>query len=1293
MLRRSGKILLCMALLLLQLNGIMGNREAFAAASVAPKLVAGYYHTASLVSSGEVYSWGYGDRGQLGDGTWYTRTTPVKAKNLNHVIDIHSGVRSSMALRQDGTVWTWGANENGQLGIGTITNVNAPAQVAGLSGIKAISGGLGYHGMALSENGTVWTWGKNDNGELGNGTTIQQNTPVLVTGLSDVTAIAAGGYYSLALKSDGTVWAWGVNGNGELGDGTTTDRYVPVQVAGLSDVMAIAAGGSHSLAIKQDGTVWAWGINTYGMLGDGTRTHRTRPVQVRNLQHIVAVAAGGYHSLAVDQAGNVWSWGDNSQKQLGLGSNASSLSPIPVPGIEQVREISAGGFHSVVMKKDGTVWGWGYNSGGQIGDGTYNNTRDVPTLTKAVLDTTSPDTGSGSLTPYTITFDSVALEWLKASDNMTEQQELQYLLYISGSPNIGDVSQMERNGKPVGSYAEDQTGLVVNGLTEGTDYYFNVIVKDAVGRKSAYRMLKVTTKWPQIYSLTYDGNGHTTGNVPVINGLFARGDETVVADNTGGLGKDGFVFAGWNTEADGSGIDYPAGGKLIFGTQDVTLYAQWKAIQTPDELKAVSYTPSHQSVGVDRDTILQVVFNEEVTAVSGKSITIRLASDHRIVETIDAADAGSVTILGNTASIDPLNEFDAGAAYYVEIEQGAFTGNHSGASYAGIQGGDAWSFTVREQSAPAYDATLKAMALYSSSGEVALSPEFARAHYDYKAQVTNDTDRLTVTAQVYDARATVTASVYGEAGDLVWGPTDLLSGQESPFLPVAEGSQVIEVVVTTPDGQHLNYRTTVSRASSGGGGGTPEEPEGSSPEGSSPGGSSPAGSGQGSAMPDPSGTSEPSNRVDVKVTINDESHEGMVTGLFHEANGHTVVSMKLDTTKLEARLRTVDYNPVIVISLARPADQVSLETSGAALDLLKAKQGAIEIQSSLGHFHVPAALMASSRWHAPGSTDLPTADQITVTLTMAGSDAAKVEAVKKTALQSGTTLVGLPIEFEITAKAQDTVLQLDPFPQYMKQRIIWPKGMPGQMTTAVLLDRNGNLHPIPTRFELKEDGSSEAILHRFAAGTVAFISHQVHVADVSFHWSKDAVSDLASRMILNGTRLAEAWTDINADQPAAIHFAPNAQVSRAEFAAMIVRALGLDEVQVGVPAFQDVGADDWYNGVITQAVQYGLLQGYEDGRFRPAQGITRQEAMAVMARVMKLAGITSAVNEVEAAAVLSLHQDLEELSDWAKPAAAVLLKHGIVLGSGAGLKPLQKLSRGEAAVMLQRLLKGAELID
>lgn len=1286
MLRRSVKILLCMAMLLLQLDWVAGYRHAFAAPAAAPKLVAGYYHTASLVSSGEVYSWGYGDRGQLGNGTWSARTTPVMAKGLNHVIDVHTGVRSTMALRSDGTVWTWGSNENGQLGIGTVTDMNVPGQVSGLSGIKAVSGGLGYHSMALSEDGSVWTWGKNDNGELGNGTTLQQNTPVQVAGLNDVTAIAAGGYFSLALKSDGTVWAWGVNGDGELGDGTTTDRYVPVQVAGLTDVMAIAAGGSHSLAVTQDGTVWAWGKNTYGTLGDGTRTNRTRPVQIKNLQHIVAVAGGGYHSLALDRTGNVWSWGDNSQRQLGVGSNASSLIPVPVSGIEHVREIAAGGFHSVAMKKDGTVWGWGFNGGGQLGDGT-SSTRDTPTLTKAVLDTTPPDPGSGTLNPDSITTDSVALQWPKAVDNMTEQHELQYLLYSSGSPNIGDVSQMEKNGKPVGSYATDQTALVVNGLSEGTDYYFNVIAKDAAGRKSSYRMVKVTTKWPNLYSLTYDGNGHTAGNVPVSSGLFARGDETLVADNTGQLRKDEFVFEGWNTEPDGSGSDYPAGSKLTFGTQDVTLYAKWKPLPSPTELRALSYTPSHHSVGVEKDVPLRVVFQEEVTAVSGRLITIRQSPDSHVVETIDAADAGRVTILGNTAIIDPLNDFDEGMAYYVEIDPGAFTGNLSGASFAGIQGADTWSFTVKEAAVPAYDASLQGLRFESSEGEVGLSPAFDRYHYDYKAAVPKETNRITVTAQVYDARATVAASVYGVAGDLVFGPIDLVSGQKSPDLPIAAGNHVIEVVVTAPDGQQQKYRAAVTEAASTGGGGTPEAPGGSAPD-----------SGQGPALPSQSNHAAPSeNRVKIRVTLNDESQEGMVAGLSHEINGHTVVSMKLDTAKLEARLKTVDYKPVIIIALDQPADQVSLEASGEAIDLLSAKQGAVEIRSTLGHFHVPAAVMASSRWHEPDNPKLPlAADQMSVTLKMAATDAAKAEAVKKALSESGAALVGSPVDFDITAKAKahDKPLELKRFPQYMEHRITWPQGMPGRITTAVGVDDNGELYHIPTRVEPRKDGSVEAIMHRLDAGTVAFVAHQANLADVTFHWSNDAVNDLASRMILSGKGSSEdgAGAGSGADH-ATLHFAPNAQVNRAEFAAMIVRALGLPEVKGEGSAFQDVHAGDWYSGVIAQAVQYELIQGDAVGRFRPDQGITRQEAMAVMARAMKLAGLTTVMNKKEADIVLDGYRDLQDLSDWAKPAAAVLVNEGIVYGADDALKPLSKLTRGEAAAMLQRLLRAAQLID
>lgn len=1301
--RRSGKILLCIALLLMQLNLMHGSPPAFAAASAAaPKLVAGYYHTASLVSSGDVYVWGQGDRGQIGDAAWNARNTPVQARGLNDVMDIHTGVRSTMALRSDGTVWTWGSNENGQLGIGTTADKNVPTPVSGLSGIKAISGGLGYHSMALTENGTVWTWGKNDNGELGNGTTVQQNSPVLVIGLSDVTAIAAGGYYSLALKSDGTVWAWGANGNGELGDGTIVDKHTPVQVSGLTDVIAITAGGSHSLAIKQDGTVWAWGINMYGTLGDGTRTNRTIPVKVRNLQHIKAIAGGGHHSLALDQEGNVWGWGDNSRGQLGLGHNSSRTTPEQLTGIEHVLDIAGGGFHSAALKKDGRVWGWGLNSSGQIGDGTRND-RNAPALTKAVLDTTAPDTGRGMLSPYLITVDSIGIEWLGASDNLTEQDELQYLLYASHSPNIGTVSQIERNGIPIGSYAAGQLKVVADRLNEGSDYYFNVIVKDAVGNKSAYNMLKVATKWPQIYTLTYDGNENMAGNVPISGELFARGDEADIQDNTGQLTKDGYSFDGWNTQADGNGIDYPVGSKLVFGTENIRLYAKWNKNPDPVKLEAVSYAPAHQSAGVEMNETLTVTFNEEVTAVSGRSILLRDTSDQHITERIDVGDTDRVSVIGNTVVINPLTEFDYGRSYYVEIEPGAFTGSHSGRSYGGIQGEDTWSFTAKELTTPVYDTTLQELTLNSSVEAVNLSPAFSRFHNDYTAQVGNKTDRLTVTALVYDASVMVTASVYGETGGLEAGPIDIISGQESPDIPLAVGNSRIELAVTAPSGQHHKYVIHVTRAPSSGGGTTPEEPGGGGTpiepgEGGGPGtpggGSSPGSTGSGA---DSTGSSvpveSPGNRVNVRVTLNNKIQEGMVTGLFHEAEGHTVVSMKLDTAKLEARLKTVEYNPVIIIALAQPADHISLELSGTAMDQLKAKQGAIEIRSSLGTFHLPAEEVSSTRWRAPRGFDRTlAADQILVYVTIAASDAAKLRFIQQTAEQAGTRLVGSPVDFDITATANDFPLRLEQHKQYMEHRISLPLGMQNPITTAVRVSERGEFIPIPTRLEMKKDGSLEVVLHSFVTGTFAFIFNEIRFADVQHHWSGDAVNDLASRMILNGRGSGKDTTSMDQTEVVVQSFAPNAQVSRAEFAAMMVRALGLQEGQE-LSAFKDVSSDAWYSGVLALASRYDLLQGYEDGSFRPDQAITRQEAMVVMARVMELTGLNRVVDENEAVFVLSSYQDHDELSARVKPAAAALVKQGIVQGDAARLMPLQKLSRGEAAVMLQRLLKAAGLID
>lgn len=268
----------------------------------------GVHHSLAISVDGKAWAWGDNTYGQLGNNTTTSSNTAVQVSNLASAIAIASGAHYSLALRSDGTVWAWGINNFGQLGNGTTTNSSVPVQAVGLTGIIAIGGGSN-HSLAVKSDGTVWAWGDNIYGQLGYDTSatptpLYSATPAQVTTLANIISVAGGQYHSLALKSDGTVWAWGRNNVGQLGNGTTTDSTTPVQVSGLAGVKSVAScpgEANHSLALKFDGTVRAWGDNTSGQLGDGTTTSSTTPVQVSGIDDILAIACGANHSLALSE--------------------------------------------------------------------------------------------------------------------------------------------------------------------------------------------------------------------------------------------------------------------------------------------------------------------------------------------------------------------------------------------------------------------------------------------------------------------------------------------------------------------------------------------------------------------------------------------------------------------------------------------------------------------------------------------------------------------------------------------------------------------------------------------------------------------------------------------------------------------------------------------------------------------------------------------------------------------------------------------------------------------------------
>jgi uncharacterized repeat protein (TIGR01451 family) len=350
---------------------------------------AGDSHTLAVKSDGTVWGWGSNGGGQAVNSADSSTSTPMQVGGLTDVVAVSGGGFHSLALKSDGTVWAWGTNSVGQLGRSpSFSTVPQPlGQVSGLSGATAVSAGE-FFSLALLKDGTVWTWGDNTEGQLGDGTTSARSAPGQVAGLTNVVAVAAGQEgHVLAVKSDGTVWAWGENRFGELGDGTTASRLTPVQVAGLTNVKAVAAGQHFSLALKQDGTVWTWG---------GTPGTASPPTQLAELSNIVAVDAGQQHAIALKSDGTVWTWGANFDGELGDGTNQSNSTPRQVSGLGIAVGVAAGNAHSVALLSDGTVRAWGGNGFGQLGDGTQLS-HALPVQVSGVLVAAMPaiDPGGG----------------------------------------------------------------------------------------------------------------------------------------------------------------------------------------------------------------------------------------------------------------------------------------------------------------------------------------------------------------------------------------------------------------------------------------------------------------------------------------------------------------------------------------------------------------------------------------------------------------------------------------------------------------------------------------------------------------------------------------------------------------------------------------------------------------------------------------------------------------------------------------------------------------------------------
>jgi len=338
----------------------------------------GESYSLAVKKDGTLWAWGNNSYGQLGDGTITARSSPVQIGTLTNWAKVAAGAYqsfltltpASFAIKTDGTLWSWGSGLQGNLGDGTSTTKSSPVQIGtGTNWSYVVSGGA--CGFAIKTDGTMWSWGDNSYGKLGLGAgdTTARSSPTQIGTLTTWTKVVAGGFHTAAIKNDGTLWTWGRNTAGQLGDFSTVDKQSPIQVGSFL-WSNVTAGYSHTIGIQTDSSMWAWGGNTAGALGLSLPNIQPARVMAPYSERFRKVFAGGNHTLAIKINGTLWGWGVNSNGQLGRGSLVASSSPVQIGTLTTWKDLGCGYQHSLMLRNDGSLWSTGVNTFGQLGDNT-----------------------------------------------------------------------------------------------------------------------------------------------------------------------------------------------------------------------------------------------------------------------------------------------------------------------------------------------------------------------------------------------------------------------------------------------------------------------------------------------------------------------------------------------------------------------------------------------------------------------------------------------------------------------------------------------------------------------------------------------------------------------------------------------------------------------------------------------------------------------------------------------------------------------------------------------------------
>lgn len=811
------------------------------------------------------------------------------------------------------------------------------------------------------------------------------------------------------------------------------------------------------------------------------------------------------------------------------------------------------------------------------------------------------------------------------------------------------------------------------------------------------------------YNVNYNGNGHETGSVPLDNQGYSTVSPVVtVAGNTGNMERAGYTFSHWNTAADGTGTSYNPNDTFNISNTDVTLYAQWQSgiseitfvtnggtsilpQSVENNSKATEPLPpirdGYKFFGWYTDMEMTQAYDFETPVTSNMTLYAKWQSENATLASLNVGqgtlDPGFMpTELDYQVDVDP--EVTSLDFSFSKAESSQIV-NVTGATEQSVID-DVYSYrvsnlvtgmntvqiivTAEEGNINTYNLIVKRTSLLSENADLGglklssgtLSPAFSPDVEQYTATVSSSTSSLLVSATPVQEGASV--QINSTSGNIA-------------NIALENGSNTVTIEVTAPNGSaKKTYTLLITRSIS-----SPDTPIDNNPgSGNSAGTIGTGGASNGGAGVTPPLTNNNSSS-DVQVLVNGRAESaGSLTTT--TVNGKQVVRISVNAETIAQKLNSEPAGSVITIpvtgSHSTNASVIIGELNGQTVKLMEDKQAVLVLQTDTASYTLPAnQIQIKSVADQLKLNSNDSLESIKLQVEIAEVDPTTLEAAKSVAQQGGYTLVGTPVEFNVIASYDGNTTSVNEFSSYVERTIALPaNSTPDQMTTGVVIDKDGSALHVPTKITTI-NGVYYAQISSLTNSAYGLVYYPQSFTDVANHWSNTAVNDMGSRMIVSGVSDST--------------FEPDRSVTRAEFAAIVVRALGLKPAD-GSNIFPDVNETDWYAGFVKTTTDYGLISGYKDGTFRPHEQITRQEAMTLIARAMKVTGLDSQV-PANAVQQLSSFADSVQVAEWAKEAVAASIHTGILTGRDSNtIAPLQSITRAETATILRRLLQQSDII-